>query len=125
MQTPVLAQVSALFKNDPDLMEEFGNFLPEAMGPGPAQHGLVGIMPHPVAVAPPSANWDQGTETPPAGTEKPKPPRRRKRGPEKEAPVAAKVTTGRVSISFCSRPVPLVATTYTMFATQGVETAKA
>ena len=106
-------------------MEEFGNFLPEAMGPGPAQHGLVGIMPHPVAVAPPSANWDQGTETLPASTEKPKPPRRRKRGPEKEAPVAAKVTTGRVSISFCSHPVPLVATTYTMFATKGVETAKA
>lgn len=97
-----------LFKNAPDLMEEFRDFLPEAMGHGSLHAGLIGIMPHPTAGPPPSSTWDQGTETPPANAEKPKAPRRRKRGPEKETPVVQKVATGRVSgIPFITRSPPM------------------
>lgn len=85
-----------LFKNAPDLMEEFRDFLPDAMGHRALHAGLIGIMPHPSAGPPPPGNWDQGTETPPTNVEKPKASRRRKRQ-DKDIPVVQKVTTGRVS----------------------------
>ena len=85
MKSQVFAQVSRLFKDAPELMEEFKAFLPEVLGPhsqsGP---GLIGIMPHPSAVATPPVAWDHG-ESAPAPVEKAKAPsRRRKRVSEKE-----------------------------------------
>lgn len=78
-------------------MEEFKDFLPEALGhtiPGPT--GLVGIMPHPTASGLSTA-WDM-PDTSISGVEKAtKAPRRRKRAADKDTTGPAKVATSRVS----------------------------
>ncbi len=73
----MFAQVSRLFKDAPELMEEFKDFLPEMLGPSAQREGLVGIMPHPSQ----SSGWDHPE---PAPVEKAKPSRRRKRAADKE-----------------------------------------
>ncbi|KAH8099312.1 hypothetical protein BXZ70DRAFT_943231 [Cristinia sonorae] len=95
----VFAQVSMLFKNAPDLMEEFKDFLPEAMGPGAQHTGLIGIMPHPTG-----PGWDPAGGPSPMvdGGEKAAkvpPSRRRKRAADKEpvAPPPQKAGTGRAT----------------------------
>ncbi|KAI0688140.1 hypothetical protein BC835DRAFT_1285352 [Cytidiella melzeri] len=81
----VYAQVSRLFKNAPELLEEFQRFLPEAMGLPSQPGGLIGIMPHPSAAGGASSGWDHAPDAP--AVEKAKAPsRRRKRVAEKEPP---------------------------------------
>ncbi|KAF7793452.1 hypothetical protein EIP86_004564 [Pleurotus ostreatoroseus] len=95
-KTPVYAQVSRLFKDAPDLMEEFRVFMPEMMGGYPigSAQGLQGIMPLPTEPA--QANWER-PESPPPVAEKPKAPsRRRKRAADKE-PAAPKASGGRAT----------------------------
>ncbi|KAI0347668.1 hypothetical protein BDW22DRAFT_1319555 [Trametopsis cervina] len=79
----VFAQVSRLFKDTPDLMEEFKAFLPATLGPIPpyGPGGLVGIMPHPTNGHGGPAGWDMDGPV----VEKPKAPsRRKKRALDKE-----------------------------------------
>ncbi|KAH9835880.1 uncharacterized protein C8Q71DRAFT_797373 [Rhodofomes roseus] len=91
----VYAQVQMLFKDAPDLMQEFRDFLPEAFGPSAQAAGLVGILPQPPnpsspwgqADGPPSTSADKGTKAP---------SRRRKRVAEKDPPGAQKAAGGRV-----------------------------
>lgn len=98
-KSQVFAQVSRLFKDAPELMEEFKAFLPEVLGPSSSGAGLIGIMPHPSAAATQPAGWDHG-ETVTAPAEKVKAPsRRRKRVSDKDSllPQApAKASGGRV-----------------------------
>ncbi|KAL6304795.1 hypothetical protein BKA93DRAFT_817270 [Sparassis latifolia] len=84
----VYAQVQMLFKDAPDLMNEFKDFLPEAMAPSVQPTGLVGIMPHPVSSSGP---WTQGepSTAPPEKVSK-APNRRRKRAADKETPATQK-----------------------------------
>ncbi|KZT08526.1 uncharacterized protein LAESUDRAFT_648466 [Laetiporus sulphureus 93-53] len=89
----VYAQVQMLFKNAPDLMEEFRDFLPEALAPATQSVGLVGILPHPTGG--PGA-WSQGEASTSTGEKGRTPTRRRKRAPEKEVPGAQKTVGGRV-----------------------------
>lgn len=97
IQSQVYAQVARLFRDAPDLMEEFKDFLPEALGHTvqPAS-GLIGIMPHPPPPGPPS--WDV-PDAPPTVVEKAKAPsRRRKRAADKDATAPAPKAGGsRVS----------------------------
>lgn len=94
-----------LFKNAPDLMEEFKDFLPEAMGPGAQHGGLIGIMPHPAGPGGASATgWDLAA-APSANAEgdktaKAPASRRRKRVTDKEPPPPPqqKAGTGRVNM---------------------------
>lgn len=79
--------MALLFKNAPDLMNEFRDFLPEVVGP--SQHGLMSIMPHPSG-----SSWNPNADSPSMDTDKPKGKGRRKRMPEKE-PVVQKAG-GRV-----------------------------
>lgn len=100
-QSQVYAQVARLFRDAPDLMEEFKDFLPDALGHTiqvPAA-GLVGIMPHPAAQGS-TSTWDV-PDASTSGIEKPvKPPaRRRKRAADKDANALPKAATGRVSVS--------------------------
>ncbi|KAI0078868.1 hypothetical protein K474DRAFT_1770646, partial [Panus rudis PR-1116 ss-1] len=92
----VFAQVSVLFKDAPDLMQEFKAFLPEAIGPSAQQGGLIGIMPHPTA-GPSTATWDQAESASNAGDKTKAPTRRRKRGVEKEPPAPVKNVGGRAA----------------------------
>ncbi|EKM61386.1 uncharacterized protein PHACADRAFT_134990 [Phanerochaete carnosa HHB-10118-sp] len=81
----VYAQVARLFRDAPDLMEEFKDFLPEALGHSiQPQSGLVGIMPHPAAPTSPPT-WDL-PDAPLTGMEKATkaPNRRRKRAVDKD-----------------------------------------
>ena len=72
------AQVQTLFKDAPELLEEFKDFLPEILGgPVPTPTGLVGIP------SQPSGPWNQETLQEKAGKGG---ARRKKRGAEKEAP---------------------------------------
>ncbi|KAH9937360.1 uncharacterized protein B0H18DRAFT_970211 [Fomitopsis serialis] len=79
----VYAQVQMLFKDAPDLMQEFRDFLPEAFGPSAQQVGLVGILPQPPN---PSSPWGQADGPPSTSADKSTkaPSRRRKRVAEKE-----------------------------------------
>lgn len=85
-----------LFKDAPDLLDEFKDFLPEIMGSGafPPTAGLIGILPQP------NAPWNQ-QETPPEKTAAKGGSRRKKRGAEKE-PVqkAAPTRVRRLDSSF-------------------------
>lgn len=91
-----------LFKNAPDLMEEFKDFLPEAMGPGAQHTGLIGIMPHPAGPGG-AQGWDSaaGPAATAEGDKAMKAPasRRRKRAADKEPPPPPqqKAGTGRVN----------------------------
>lgn len=82
--------MALLFKNAPDLMNEFRDFLPEITGSSQSQHGLMSIMPHPSG-----SSWNQNADSPSMDTDKPKTNRRRKRVAEKEPAVAQKAG-GRV-----------------------------
>ena len=96
LQSQVYAQVARLFRDAPELMEEFKTFLPEALGhnaPGPS--GLVEIMPLPAAPSP-SAAWDV-PDAPPVEKATKAPARRRKRAADKEANAPAKAAGSRVS----------------------------
>jgi paired amphipathic helix protein Sin3a len=98
LQSQVYAQVARLFRNAPDLMEEFKDFLPEALGHTvQPQGGLIGIMPHPAGPTPPSA-WD-APDAPLTGIEKATkaPSRRRKRATDKEPAQQPKASGSRVS----------------------------
>lgn len=77
--------MSRLFKDAPELMDEFKAFLPEALGPSSQfGAGMVGIMPHPGAASTPPVAWDH-PEITSAPVEKAKAPsRRRKRVSDKE-----------------------------------------
>ncbi|EMD41871.1 hypothetical protein CERSUDRAFT_42152 [Gelatoporia subvermispora B] len=90
----VYAQVQMLFKDAPDLMAEFKDFLPEAMPPAAQQAGLASILPQNAGT---TSAWT-AVEGTPTTVEKAKPSsRRRKRGPEKEpAASAQKASSGRV-----------------------------
>ncbi|GJE87693.1 hypothetical protein PsYK624_037760 [Phanerochaete sordida] len=80
----VYAQVARLFRDAPDLIEEFKDFLPEALGHSvQPQSGLIGIMPHPAAPTPPST-WDVPDAPIQEKTSK-APSRRRKRAADKDA----------------------------------------
>ncbi|OCH87472.1 hypothetical protein OBBRIDRAFT_814100 [Obba rivulosa] len=90
----VYAQVQMLFKDAPDLMAEFRDFLPEAMAPSAQQSGLVSILPQNAGA---TSSWAAG-EASASGADKSKATsRRRKRAPEKEpAAPAQKTSSGRV-----------------------------
>ncbi|EIN13854.1 hypothetical protein PUNSTDRAFT_110022 [Punctularia strigosozonata HHB-11173 SS5] len=84
----VYAQVQMLFKDAPDLLEEFKNFLPTENGASGAG-GLVGILPHPPggSIVGPASGWTgdapvQANEK--ASTSARAPAKRRKRAAEKE-----------------------------------------
>ena len=93
-----------LFKDAPDLMQEFRDFLPEAFGPSAQQVGLVGILPQPTN---PPSPWGQADGPPSTSNEKSTkaPSRRRKRVGDKEPTGAQKAAGGRVSI-FGTAPQP-------------------
>ena len=78
-----------LFKDAPDLLHEFKDFLPEAV-PSSQTGNHVGIFPTPAGS---SAAWGSGDAPAP---EKAKTQRRRKRPADKEAPSTAKAAGGRV-----------------------------
>ncbi|OSX66922.1 hypothetical protein POSPLADRAFT_1077635, partial [Postia placenta MAD-698-R-SB12] len=113
----VYAQVQTLFKDAPDLVNEFRDFLPEAIGPSSQHLGLVGILPHPAGGA---GAWAQAEPPAPSAEKVTKAPtRRRKRPAEKEAAGAPKAAGGRAakrtkpnqksepqSPKFSSYPVP-------------------
>ncbi|KAI8981231.1 hypothetical protein BD414DRAFT_492058 [Trametes punicea] len=92
-QSQVYAQVQMLFKDAPDLMDEFKDFLPEAAAPPAHPAGLVGILPQPTAgpgmpgsfVQPEPLQADKAAKTQ---------SRRRKR-PEKEPAAPQKAAGGR------------------------------
>ncbi|KDQ63138.1 hypothetical protein JAAARDRAFT_119201 [Jaapia argillacea MUCL 33604] len=99
-ESQVYVQVQMLFRDSPELMREFKDFLPEVSGP--QAPGSIGILPQ-LQGGPPLAapSWSQ-QDPPPAPSDKldnkaKAPPKRRKRPVEKEttpAP-APKVTNSR------------------------------
>ncbi|CAL1694084.1 unnamed protein product [Somion occarium] len=94
LDSQVFPQVQMLFKNAPDLMEEFRAFLPD-LGDSQATLGFPGILPHAIAS---TSNWHQNAESPSLSAEKPKAAsRRRKRIAEKEPAVLQKTAGGRAS----------------------------
>ena len=105
-QSQVYVQVQHLFKDAPDLLLEFKDFLPDAVSAGTGQSGL-SILPHPPGgTVPPSVPWSQPEtlNTSPAEKSAKKPAqalKRKKRIPEKEStPVPpAKAAPSRVTTS--------------------------
>ncbi|CDO73182.1 hypothetical protein BN946_scf185007.g237 [Trametes cinnabarina] len=92
-QSQVYAQVQMLFKDAPDLMDEFKDFLPEAAAPPTHPAGLVGILPQPTAGPGVPGSFGQPDA---AQTEKAtKTQSRRRKRPEKEAAPPAKSAGGR------------------------------
>ncbi|KAF9469764.1 histone deacetylase complex, SIN3 component [Collybia nuda] len=83
----VYVQVQLLFKDAPDLLAEFKDFLPEAVGAGSGQSGVV-ILPQPLG---PAQQWAQPeppnsspAEKPMPQKKAPPPSRRKKRVAEKD-----------------------------------------
>jgi len=75
--------VQVLFKDAPDLLEEFKDFLPEALSTQLPPSGLVGLT-----------SQQNGSWNPPPDTQQPEKPaksvnRRKKRAAEKEVPTKA------------------------------------
>ena len=93
-QSQVYAQVQMLFKDAPDLMDEFKDFLPEAAAPPTHPAGLVGILPQPTAGPGMPGSFGQPDSAQAEKTTK-QPTRRRKR-PEKEPAAPQKTAGGRV-----------------------------
>lgn len=88
-----------LFKDAPDLMNEFKDFLPDAMNPPSTHTGLVGILPNPAGGSGTSASWAQG-EGPSTGGEKSKSgSRRRKRPNEKDPPPVPPAAAGQKGVT--------------------------
>lgn len=112
-QSQVYVQVQMLFKDAPDLLGEFKDFLPEAV-PGVAQNGVV-ILPQPVA--PPPMPWTP--DLPPATlnldsktAKKPIPPLKRKKRPAEKDPTPVpptKIAPSRVRVKDTSSPQKLIA----------------
>ncbi|KAJ3524043.1 hypothetical protein NM688_g8631 [Phlebia brevispora] len=95
--TQVFVQVSRLFKDAPDLMEEFKDFLPEAVPSVQPTPGLPGIMPHPQAAEAPQPGWEHPESPAPVPDKVTKAPsRRRKRAADKEL-AAPKAGGGRAT----------------------------
>ncbi|KAI0324037.1 hypothetical protein GY45DRAFT_1314444 [Cubamyces sp. BRFM 1775] len=92
-QSQVYAQVQMLFKDAPDLMDEFKDFLPEAAAPPTHPAGLVGILPQPTAGPGMPGSFGQPDSTQAEKTTK-QPTRRRKRA-EKEPAAPQKTASGR------------------------------
>ncbi|KAH9944008.1 uncharacterized protein BXZ73DRAFT_86987 [Epithele typhae] len=93
-QSQVYAQVQMLFKDAPDLMDEFKDFLPEAVPPShPA--GLVGILPQPMAG--PGVPGPFAHPEPSASDKGSKPQSRRRKRPEKEPVPPPKAAGGRAA----------------------------
>jgi paired amphipathic helix protein Sin3a len=105
-QSQVYVQVQHLFKDAPDLLLEFKDFLPDAVSAGAGPSGL-SILPHPPGgTGPPSVPWSQpeASNSSPAekAAKKPAQPlKRKKRVPEQEStPVPpAKTASSRVTTS--------------------------
>lgn len=102
--------VQALFKDAPELLAEFKDFLPEALGSGMAPAGVAGILPQPVGGSNTGSSWGQGGPST-SGTmdkvvKKQVPPsKRRKRPADKDltpVPPPTKVVSTRVRISLSS-----------------------
>ncbi|KAI0673570.1 hypothetical protein C8Q78DRAFT_1067868 [Trametes maxima] len=92
-QSQVYAQVHMLFKDAPDLMDEFKDFLPEAAGPSSQPVGLVGILPQPTTGPGMPGTFSQPE---PAPAEKStKPTNRRRKRAEKEPVAPQKAAGGR------------------------------
>jgi paired amphipathic helix protein Sin3a len=75
--------VQVLFKDAPDLVEEFKDFLPEALGTQPPPAGHIGAIPQ-----------QNGSWNPPLDPQQPEKPaktvnRRKKRAAEREVPTKA------------------------------------
>ncbi|TBU34473.1 hypothetical protein BD311DRAFT_649726 [Dichomitus squalens] len=93
-QSQVYAQVQMLFKDAPDLMDEFKDFLPEVVPPThPA--GLVGILPQPTGG--PGVSGSFPPPEPPVAEKGAKPPPKRRKRPEKDTAAAAKAPGGRAA----------------------------
>ncbi|KAI0718857.1 hypothetical protein C8T65DRAFT_637162 [Cerioporus squamosus] len=93
-QSQVYAQVQMLFKDAPDLMDEFKDFLPEAVPPmHPA--GLVGILPQPTTG--PGMPGSFAPPEPPAAEKSTKPQNKRRKRPEKEPAAPPKAAGGRAA----------------------------
>ncbi|PFH52285.1 hypothetical protein AMATHDRAFT_74340 [Amanita thiersii Skay4041] len=95
----VYLQVQLLFKDAPDLLAEFKDFLPEAASAGPGQSGIV-ILPQPGGPLATAGGWNQQDMTAPSPGTGPKKPipaaKRRKRPAEKDTtPVPEKASQGR------------------------------
>ncbi len=84
-----------LFKDAPDLMDEFKDFLPEAVPPM-HQLGLVGILPQPATG--PGVPGSFAPPEPPAVEKSTKPQNKRRKRPEKEPAAPPKAAGGRVSV---------------------------
>lgn len=107
-QSQVYVQVQLLFKDAPELLAEFKDFLPEAVASG--QNQSLTILPQPVATGSASATWaapeNQSSSPGEKTVKKPAiPSKRKKRVAEKEpTPVPpAKSAPNRVCI-LCSFP---------------------
>ncbi|KAI0375440.1 hypothetical protein BV20DRAFT_960592 [Pilatotrama ljubarskyi] len=92
-QSQVYAQVQMLFKDAPDLMAEFKDFLPEASAPPTHPAGLVGILPQPTAG--PGVPGTFGQPELAQADKSAKQPNRRRKRPEKEPAATQKTAGGR------------------------------
>lgn len=96
--------VQGLFKDAPDLLAEFKDFLPEITGQA-APSGVVGILPQPpggpgVNSSPWSADAPGGVDRSDKAGKKPIPPLKRRKKPIEKDPTPvppAKTSTNRVS----------------------------
>src|SRR5688572_27113165 len=79
MQSQVYVQVEMLFKDAPDLLAEFKDFLPDAIGPGGMHPGALAMLPQTM-----SGGWPPGDASPPMASRKGVQSKRRKKFPEKE-----------------------------------------
>jgi paired amphipathic helix protein Sin3a len=84
-----------LFKDAPDLLGEFKDFLPEALGFGPAPSGAIGIQPQPNSG--PASNYGQATGTASDKTKKAIAPIRRKKRPAEKETTPAPSARGGVN----------------------------
>jgi paired amphipathic helix protein Sin3a len=107
-QSQVYVQVQLLFKDAPDLLAEFKDFLPEAVGAGPGQGGVVILPQPPGGPGSSTQSWPQPEPANSNPADKlvsqsmkkvPQPARRKKRVIEKDpTPVPpAKIAPSRVS----------------------------
>jgi paired amphipathic helix protein Sin3a len=104
LQSQVNVQVQMLFKDAPDLLSEFKDFLPQVLDMGSTPSGSVGILPQTGGIgpgAPGSSSWghgDGGSSSLDKAKKLIAPLRRKKRPAEKEPTPApsARGTTNRV-----------------------------
>ena len=101
-QSQVYTQVARLFKEAPDLMEEFKAFLPDAFGHMQSVPGLLGIMPQPSGIDASGPNWDRPESPAPVVDKVAKAPNRRRKRVDKE-PAAPKAAGGS-RVSRVNRP---------------------